>query len=213
MPKVGLFGGTFDPIHSGHLRLARTALRRFRLDCVYFIPSGLPPHKSGQGMSPFLHRYAMVALACSGEARFVPSLLEAGTDLAGRQRHYSADTVASVRRRLGREAKIYFLMGADQYKTLTSWKRWRKLVAASELVVAARPGVALRLGAGKRAGVVHLLDGLKADVSAREIRRLVRAGERGWRRKVPANVAEYIESVGLYRGGRGTGSRKGAKRR
>ena len=67
--KIGLFGGTFDPIHNGHLALARAARRRFHLDCIYFIPSGLPPHKQARGLSPFLHRYAMVTLACAHLSR------------------------------------------------------------------------------------------------------------------------------------------------
>lgn len=227
--KVGLFGGTFDPIHNGHLALARAAQRRFNLDHVYFIPSGLPPHKSGRGMSPYLHRYTMVALACGNESRFVPSTLEAGEDLTGRKRVYSVDTVARVRRQLGRNAKLYFLMGADQFLTLPEWKGFSKLTGMCEFIVAARPGFTLaearkvvpaNLLPGTKAGpkdsillrrgAVHLLRGLKADVSSSEIRRLVRQRRKIWQKKVPAAVGMYIESTALYRGGHARSRRKGA---
>src|SRR5579863_5729967 len=85
--NIALFGGTFDPIHAGHLRAAQAAARKYRLDQILFVPSGNPPHKLTGQLTPFHHRYSMVALACSGEPRFVPSLLEAPT-LDG-QHHFS----------------------------------------------------------------------------------------------------------------------------
>jgi nicotinate-nucleotide adenylyltransferase len=75
--NIALFGGTFDPIHSGHLWAAKAAARKFRLDRILFVPSGNPPHKHRDRLTPFHHRFAMVALACAGDPRFVPSLLEA----------------------------------------------------------------------------------------------------------------------------------------
>src|SRR3989304_1944406 len=110
--RVGIFGGTFDPIHNGHLAVARAAQRRFRLDLIYFVPCGQPPHKRDPELSDYLHRFAMVALACGGERRFLPSLLEAGPDLRGRRRYYSIETVRRLRRLLGSEARLYFLLGA-----------------------------------------------------------------------------------------------------
>lgn len=209
--RVGIFGGTFDPIHNGHLRLARAALRRHRLDSILFIPSGVPPHKSGRGISPFLHRYAMAALVCAGERRFVPSLLEAGADLAGRKRFYSVETVARVRRQLGRNAKLFFLLGADQFLTLPSWKGFSRLARMCEFIVAARPGFTLAEAQSivpPRQGAIHLLRGLKAEVSSSEVRRLVRSGQSRWKKQVPVAVAEYIEEAGLYRSGAGTGRKR-----
>jgi nicotinate-nucleotide adenylyltransferase len=210
-PKVGLFGGTFDPIHNGHLRLARAALRRHQLDSILFIPSGVPPHKSGRGISPFLHRYAMVALACTGEERFVPSLLEAGADLTGRKRFYSVETVAKVRRQLGSTAKLFFLLGADQFLTLPSWKGFPRLAKMCEFIVAARPGFTLeeaRSVVSPKQGTFHLLRGLKNEVSSSEVRQLVRAGQSRWKSQVPAAVAEYIEETGLYRSSAGKGRKR-----
>lgn len=218
--KVGLLGGTFDPIHNGHLKLARVALRRHRLDRIYFIPCGRPPHKDGRALGPFLHRYTMVALACSGELRFTPSLLEAGPDLSGRFRFYSVDTVARVRRHLGGNAQLYFLLGADQFCDLPTWKDFRRLLRLCDFIVATRPGFSLaearrvlppevlapggqssRRAIHLRRTTVHLLRGVNMDISATAIRRLVRARRNpaAWRKWVPPRVADYIEQMGLYR--------------
>lgn len=200
--RIGLFGGTFDPIHNGHLAVARAAVRRFRLDLVYFIPCGRPPHKNRRGLSPFLHRFVLVALACGGERRFLPSLLEAGPDLRGRRRIYSIQTVRRVRRRMGRRARLYFLLGADAFLYLPTWKDFRQLVRLCDFIVADRPGFPLRR-ARRRLGArsnIHFLDGVRADVSATRIRRAARQGRAvgSW---VPARVADYIEKLRLYRRG------------
>ncbi len=133
--KIGLFGGTFDPIHSGHLAAARAACERFALARVYFIPAGVPPQK-GQN-TPFEHRYAMVVLACAGEPRFVPSLAEA--PVRGRP-SYSILTVRRFRRMLGPDAELYFLVGADAFLEIRSWEHWRELLDAAHFIVISRPG-------------------------------------------------------------------------
>jgi nicotinate-nucleotide adenylyltransferase len=201
--RLGLFGGTFDPIHSGHLAVARAALRRFRLDVVYFIPCGRPPHKDRPGLSPFLHRFAMVALACAGEARFWPSLLEAGRELRGRGRVYSVETILRVRRQFGRRARLYFLLGADASLFLPQWRRFQRLRRLCEFIVSDRPGYPLarvrrRLeGSGAR---IRFLTGVRKNISATAIRRAARQG-RPIRQWVPASVAEYIARARLYHGG------------
>ncbi len=112
--KIALFGGSFDPIHAGHLAVARAAQRHFDLDEIYFIPSGRPPHKHQHDLAPFPHRLAMVALACAEHPNFVPSLTEAGPDLSGRQVFYSIDTVRHFRRLFRRHGDhLYFILGAD----------------------------------------------------------------------------------------------------
>ncbi|MFQ5927318.1 MAG: nicotinate-nucleotide adenylyltransferase [Terriglobia bacterium] len=202
--KIGVFGGTFDPIHSGHMAVARAAVRRFRLDRIYFVPSGTPPHKSHHRLTAFLHRYTMVALACAREPRFAPSLLEAGPDLAGRARRYSVDTVRRLRRRWPR-ARLFFILGADQFLTLPTWKNYRTLIKLCDFIVATRPG--FRVSATRAARIVpklreadrvHWLTAVHADVSATAIRRRARRGAslRGW---VPPLVEDYIRSAGLYR--------------
>ena len=91
--RIALFGGSFDPIHSGHLVVARSADRRFNFDEMHFIPASKPPHKLKQHLAPFPHRFAMLSLACVDHLHFVPSLAEAGENFSGSQLHYSVDTV------------------------------------------------------------------------------------------------------------------------
>jgi len=196
--RIGLFGGTFDPIHSGHVAVAEAVLHRFRLDCIYFIPSGRPPHKPQHRPTPYLHRYAMVALVCARNARFVPSLLEAGADLTGRQRYYSIQTVRRLRRQFPR-ARLYFIVGADQFLELPTWKNYRALLKLCEFIVASRSGYDVKRAAKVVPGArVHLLTAVHADVSGTAIRRQVRRGEslRGW---VPTAVEQYIRTHGLYK--------------
>jgi len=200
--RIGILGGTFDPIHNGHLAVARAARRRYRLDLVYFIPCGQPPHKQRRGLSPFLHRFTMVALACAGEPAFVPSLLEAGPDLRGRQKSYSIDTVRRLRR-LAPRAKLYFILGVDAFLYLPKWKNIRQLVRLCDFIVTTRPGTDLRQAARTRmiGANVHFLPGVHVDVSASDIRRAAHRG-RSLASLVPSAVAEYIGKMRLYSGRR-----------
>jgi nicotinate-nucleotide adenylyltransferase len=200
--RLGLLGGTFDPIHNGHLALARAALRRLRLDVVLFVPCGRPPHKDRPGLSPYLHRYAMVALACAGERRFVPSLLEAGADLRGERRIYSVETVGRLRRALGRHAEIYFLLGADAFLYLHEWRSVARLLRLCRFAVAGRSGFDPRRAPALRGGAsVTYLPRVQVGVSATEIRRRAARG-RAVTGLVPQAVADYIAKVELYRKGR-----------
>ena len=92
--SIAIFGGTFDPIHSGHLAVAEAAARRFRLDAIYFVPSSRPPHKQREKLAAFSHRYAMVALAAAGHPNFIPSLAEAPPESGVAEAFYSIDTAA-----------------------------------------------------------------------------------------------------------------------
>ena len=133
-----LFGGTFDPIHTGHVQAARAAARKFRLDRVLFIPTGNPPHKHGDHLTPFPHRYCMTVLACAGDRRLVPSLLEAPT--AEGKPCYSIDTVRKVRRSLHKSDRLFFLIGVDAFLDLPHWKEYRRLLDLVDFIVVSRPG-------------------------------------------------------------------------
>jgi nicotinate-nucleotide adenylyltransferase len=221
---IALLGGAFDPIHAGHLAVARAACRRFQLEAVHFLPSGRPPHKPAVGLSPFLHRYAMVALACAGHRQFVPSLAEA--DISGSGRFfYTIDTVRRYRRQLaGTGTRLYFITGADAFLQIATWKDYRALLDACDFIVAHRPGfgidavaevippdllapAAAKTATQRRAGAdgvialrrtsVHMLRTVSSDVSSTEIRRRRKQGL-SIRGLVPARVAEYIEKQALY---------------
>jgi nicotinate-nucleotide adenylyltransferase len=155
--NIGLFGGSFDPIHRGHLALAQAAAERFSLRQVLFVPSNVPPHKQKQPVTAFVYRYAMVALATQDEKQFVPSLLEAPADAglrpAGRTRasaptwsqvNYTIDTVRRLKESLKKADRLFFLIGIDAFRDIAKWHEARALLAECEFVVASRPGFSLR---------------------------------------------------------------------
>jgi nicotinate-nucleotide adenylyltransferase len=142
--RIGIFGGSFDPIHSGHLAVARAADRRFNFDEIHFIPASRPPHKLKQHLAPFSHRFAMVALACSDHPHFVPSLAEAGEDFSGTQLHYSVDTVRYFRHAYnGAGDRVFFIVGADAFLDIPMWKEYETLLRLCDFVIANRPGIRL----------------------------------------------------------------------
>ncbi|MGB7584146.1 MAG: adenylyltransferase/cytidyltransferase family protein, partial [Terriglobales bacterium] len=126
--NIGLFSGTFDPIHRGHLALAQASQERFSLGRVYFVPTGNPPHKQKQPLAAFVDRYAMVVLATMAEKTFFPSLLEApglpqvsGKKNAALEVNYSIDTVQRLKRTLKRADRLYFLIGIDAFDEIAKW--------------------------------------------------------------------------------------------
>jgi nicotinate-nucleotide adenylyltransferase len=142
--RIALFGGSFDPIHAGHLAVARAADRRFNFDEVHFIPASRPPHKLKQHLAPFPHRFAMVALACTEHPHFVPSLAEAGEDFSGTQLHYSVDTVRYFRHAYrGQGNRIFFIVGADAFLDIPMWKEYETLLGLCDFIIANRPGIRL----------------------------------------------------------------------
>jgi nicotinate-nucleotide adenylyltransferase len=142
--RIALFGGSFDPIHSGHLAVARAADRRFNFDEIHFIPASRPPHKLKQHLAPFPHRFAMVALACSEHPHFVPSLAEAGEDFSGTQLHYSIDTVRYFRHTYNNSGdRVFFIVGADAFLDIPMWKEYETLLGLCDFVIANRPGIRL----------------------------------------------------------------------
>jgi nicotinate-nucleotide adenylyltransferase len=213
---VALFGGTFDPVHSAHIAVAQAAQRRFHLDAIYFIPSSRPPHKTKSALTPFVHRYAMVALACAEHAHFVPSLAEAPLDSAIPPVFYTIDTVKRFHREHP-EDHLYFILGADQFLEIPTWKSYDSLLDSCDFIIASRPGFRLealrliippeKLGPKTaqtqqkitlRRTSVHLLTTVSSHISSTEVRhRLER--RQSVHGLVPARVEEYILRQALYR--------------
>jgi nicotinate-nucleotide adenylyltransferase len=221
--RIALFGGTFDPIHLGHLAVARAAVRRFHLDRVFFIPSANPPHKPANELLPFAHRFAMVALACAEQPRFVPSLAEGEVNGGGARDSifYSVDTVRRFQSEYHEPGDhIYFLMGADSFLDIQAWKDYEIFLGLCDFVVAHRPGfpsdsfrrvipprLLAETPATKKTGVtrsialqntiVYLLDTVHSDVSATTVRQRL---ERGLSilGLVPASVEDYIKKQAIY---------------
>jgi nicotinate-nucleotide adenylyltransferase len=148
--NIGLFGGTFDPVHRGHLALARAARERCNLHRIYFVPANIPPHKQKQPLSPFVHRFAMLTLATAEEKAFVPSLLEApeeGTTPIRKDReakpNYTIDTVRRLKQTLKASDSLFLLIGIDAFDDIAKWHQAEALFREVEFVVAARPGYSL----------------------------------------------------------------------
>jgi nicotinate-nucleotide adenylyltransferase len=151
--NIGLFGGTFDPIHRGHLALARAARERCNLSRILFVPANAPPHKQRQPLSPFPHRYAMVTLATEQEKDFAPSLLEAPENLelasAGKEKtrpakpNYTVDTVNRLKQSFKKADQLFLLIGIDAFEDIAKWHQAEALFRECEFVVASRPGFSL----------------------------------------------------------------------
>src|SRR5262249_10966622 len=137
--RIALFGGTFDPVHLGHLAVARAAAARFDLSRIYLAPADLPPHKQKRRLTDFQHRFAMLALATADDPRFVPSLLDAHTG----QPNYSIDTVRRLKSTLKKSDKLYFLIGIDAFKDINTWHKPIELLSEVEFIVVSRPGFSL----------------------------------------------------------------------
>lgn len=215
--KVALFGGAFDPIHCGHLSVARAARAVFDFDRIYFVPAGRPPHRTRQRLADFEHRYAMVALACAGERGFLSSAAEAPS-LPGM--HYSIRTVRRFRKQLSPADRLFFLIGADAFLEFRSWFQWRALLRSVNFIIASRPGIdvealervfpagevlgkrpfpaALRVEEYRlKRGTVWMMHDVMEPVSATEIRRRA-AQHLDIGGMVPISVAEYIHEQHLY---------------
>ena len=140
--RIALFGGTFDPIHIGHVAVARAAERRFHLDEIHFIPTGHPRHKHRSGMASYADRYAMVAIACADHPRFIASLAESGADHSGREMFYSVDTVRRFKEKFrGGGAHLYFLLGADSFLHIPEWKEYETLLGLCDFIEIGRAHV------------------------------------------------------------------------
>jgi nicotinate-nucleotide adenylyltransferase len=221
--RIALYGGTFDPVHDGHLAVARELLKLFSLDEVLFIPAHVAPHKRNvPPVSPY-HRHAMLALATQDETRFRISTIE----LDEPRKPYTIETILRLRDALG--GQLLFVMGADSWEEITTWREWERVLAMVATAVVTRPGyelhtehvtdavreriVDLRRGelseedvrAAEMSGEprIYFTDAVKLDISSSNIRRAVRAAGADEKLdeviQVPQPVAEYINKYRLYR--------------
>jgi nicotinate-nucleotide adenylyltransferase len=186
--RLAIFGGTFDPIHRAHLAIAREASERCRLDRVLLVPADNPPHKTGVTRTPYKHRLRMAEIACRGLAHIEVSRLEEGT-----QSSYSIDTIEKVRARMTPGSELFFVIGADAFAEIRTWRRWRDVARAVCFLVVSRPGATYDVPPEVR---LERLDTLELAISSSEIRRELAAGRRP--AEVPPAVIDYILEHGLY---------------
>ena len=197
--RLGILGGTFDPIHFGHLLAAEESRVALHLDRVLFAPAGDPPHKQNNSILSVAHRLAMVRLAIADNPAFAISTVD--MDRAGP--HYTVDMVQLLRDRWGTgPGETYFIMGGDSLSQLLTWSQPSRLIELCRLAVVARPGYRADLTELEAAlpGLGHRLDWVEMPVlgiSSSDLQRRVREG-RSIRYQVPATVADYVTKYGLY---------------
>ncbi len=196
MKRIALYGGTFDPVHSGHLEIARRVSELFEIEKVLFIPAQVAPHKIGRPVTEPIHRYAMLALATQND----PQLLISTFELDAPNRRYTVDTVERFQSILGDSTELFFIMGADSWSEITTWREWERLLKMVNHIVVTRPGHEVDRTLPMPDARVSFTDAVKKDVSSSNIRRLAAAGRFDeLSQMVPEPVVEYIRKYELYR--------------
>lgn len=213
--RIGVFGGTFNPVHIGHLKAAAAVQKRFSLDRILFIPSFIPPHKESAGIASPDERLRMVELAIRGRSTFIPSAIE----IRAKGRSYSILTLNRIKRLYPR-AWIFFILGVDAFLEIETWREWERVLRRCLFIVVTRPGYRLKeaekvLGEACRNQIrsvshfekvrerwfpahrIFLLPIEPNNISSTEIRRRIQAG-RSIKGQVPAAVESYIQKHGLY---------------
>lgn len=217
MKRIAFYGGSFDPPHDGHLAIARRLTELFDLDEFVFIPAFHAPHKTRKPTSAF-HRFAMLSLAVKDESKIKISTVE----LDAPAKPFTVETQTKLKNELP-DAEIFFVIGADSWDEITTWREWETVLMLTNIIVVTRPHfeiefahvtdeirekiVDLRESEERRAESgeskskirnIFITDAIFLDVSATETRRKIRDGEEDWRRLVPIEVAKYIEKYQLY---------------
>ena len=197
--KIGIMGGTFDPIHLGHLATAESVREIFALDEILFIPAARPPHKLGRPVTDEIHRLTMTNLATRSNKFFRVSDME----LKRTGLSYTLDTMDALHKEFGATTELFFIIGADSLADLSKWHEAKKLVERSHFIATTRPGVDVDFSAtekffGSAVGKhIHRVTTPAIEISSTEIRRRVKSG-RSRKYLVPEAVEEYILREGLY---------------
>src|ERR1035437_5635434 len=213
--RIAFFGGSFDPPHRGHLAIANALLEEFALDRFVFIPAMRAPHKMRSQPTSAYDRYAMLCLATNDEPRITVSRME----IEAPERPFSIETLSRLTAEMPSD-ELFFVMGADSWMDITSWREWEKVLSLVCHIVVTRPGspidvshvtdeireriIDLRGGGSvsnqtsSSRGSIFLTDAVELDISASDIRRQVREGDREWRDRVTDEVAIYIEKYQIY---------------
>jgi nicotinate-nucleotide adenylyltransferase len=218
MKKVAFYGGSFDPLHNGHLTIARRLTEIFELDEFVFIPAFHAPHKKNKKPTSAFHRFAMLCSATEGEHKIKVSTVE----LEAPEKPFTFETQLKLKSELT-DAEIFFVIGADSWAEIDTWREWEKVLTLTNIIVVTRPDYEIGFAhiteeiRNKIADIredrklenkdqrpkikdqkIYITDAINLDVSATEIRRKIRAGDSDWREFVPPQVAKYIEKYELY---------------
>ncbi len=188
--KVAILGGTFNPVHNGHIALANTAAETFALDKVIFIPTYIPPHKDIEQIISAGDRFNMVELAIKDNDKYEVSRLE----INRRNVSYSVDTVSYIKKIYPKDTEIFFLIGSDSAAALDTWKSIDKIFTVCRFVVGARPGYTLKT----KNKNIEIMPMEPVDISSTQIRTMLKQG-RSIQGLVPEKVADYIKKNRLYK--------------
>ncbi|MCC6451269.1 MAG: nicotinate (nicotinamide) nucleotide adenylyltransferase [Acidobacteria bacterium] len=211
--RIAFFGGSFDPPHLGHMAIANALIRQFELDEFVFVPAFHAPHKRSAPTSAF-DRYTMLCLATQNESRMTVSRLE----IEMPQKPYSVETLGRITQMLPRE-EIFFVMGADSWRDIRTWREWEKLFEMTDHIVVTRPGYAIEtdhvtddireriidvrggelpVKTDRAATNIYFTDKVDIDLSATEIRKKIRDEDDSWHDDVPESTAKYIIKYQIY---------------
>ncbi|PIP68535.1 MAG: nicotinic acid mononucleotide adenylyltransferase [Candidatus Omnitrophica bacterium CG_4_9_14_0_2_um_filter_42_8] len=187
--RIGILGGTFDPVHNGHMHLAEKISKKLSLDKLIFIPVYIPPHKKGAKVTQARHRYNMLKLAVSGSKIFKLSDME----IKRKGRSYSIETLRRLKRKYGANAELFFITGSDSLGELDKWKNLEEILKLCKFVVVERPGFET---GNPPENIIYLKVSAK-DISATQIRSLIKTG-RHLSGILPGMVERYIYRNKLY---------------
>lgn len=227
MKRIAFYGGSFDPVHDGHLTIARKLSEIFDLDEFVFVPAFHAPHKKEKKPTSAFHRFAMLALATAAAAEIKVSKME----IEAPERPYTVETLTRLKTELT-DAQIFFVMGADSWQDITTWREWEKVLTIVNIIVVTRPDyeigfahvtekireriidlrnspssvVSRQLEEENSNGQlttdegqkIFITDAVQIDVSATEIREKIKGGASDWQEFLPTEVIKYIEKYGLY---------------
>lgn len=210
MKRIAYFGGTFDPVHNGHLSIARSLLDPFELDQFLFLPAFHAPHKPDRKPTSEFHRFTMLCLATANDERISVSTLE----LEKLEKRYTINTLTELKE-LHPADEIFFVMGADSWADILTWRDWENVLLSSNHIVVSRPGHQIKrdhvtdavrerivdqVGQTHHSGhQIYFTDAVKYDTSATELRDDLSDGVLERESDIPAAVAKYIEKYDLYR--------------
>ncbi len=219
MKRIAFYGGSFDPVHNGHLAISRAVVEQFELDEFFFIPAFHAPHKVRLKPTSAYDRYAMLCLATADE----PNVSVSRIEIELPEKPYSIETLTRLKTERP-DDEIFFVIGADSWMDIKTWREWESVLTIVNIIVVTRPGVEIRVDhvtdeirsrivdlrktsnaktqsskdAKRNTTRIFVTDAVNLDISATEIRQKIREGVKSWRQDVASEVANYIEKYQIY---------------
>jgi nicotinate-nucleotide adenylyltransferase len=214
MKRIAFYGGSFDPVHNGHLTIARALIELFELDEFFLIPAHHAPHKRDKRITSPFCRYAMLSLATNDEPKIKISTVE----LNAPEKPFTFETQTKLKKEF-KNAEIFFVIGADSWTEITTWRKWEKVLTLTNIIVVTRPGYEITLPlitpeirerivdlrnkneqkTNYKEQKIYITDAVNLDISSTDVRKSVCIGNNEWREKVLPEVAKYVEKYELYK--------------